>query len=493
MVIDNGEEPSKSESETIIKIEELFTPRIPKVPPVMRNHENNKGMFDPKVVSIGPYHHGKEDLQLVENVKPMVATLFLQDSGKNMDEVYSMILEKAVDAARSYYVKRSTDKYSREQFATMMLLDGCFILATIKDYFLRLDSQKSIYDDVRDHLGLLLWSSIISDIFYLVENQLPFQVLQLLMSLKFKEYDHDEGMKSINALLNFWISADYRHLKNKEKVNVNETDRESFHLLQLVRTKYLSLNKSLHVLESQMGTKKEKDKFQCKQCLKDYIRYLFCFLKKVKFKCMRLKILRCFKKQKYSEHKYNVIEYVHSFRSVTELKAKGIHFTPKSSLSREAIQFKSCCFYGRLELHPFIVNQRTKLFYSNMVAYESTRYEDPLISSYIDFMKSLIDNQDDVKELRSKHVLFNNLGSDQDVANVFKEITTYGSRIKTYQDVMQRIQDHYNSTAKTWMAEFINKFFSRPWTAIAFVAATCLFVLAFLQTYYTISPRSSHK
>ncbi|KAI7990300.1 UPF0481 protein [Camellia lanceoleosa] len=452
--------PEIMENETIIKVEELFTPRIPRVPPMMRNHENNKGMFDPKRVSIGPYHHGKEDLQLVENIKPMVATLFLLDRGKNMDEVYNMILEKVVDDARSYYVKRSIDEYNREQFAKMMLLDGCFILAIIEDFLsLSLACQKSKYDDVRNHLGIFLWFSTIQDIFYLVENQLPFQVLELLMSLNFKE---DEGMESINKLVNFLISKDIRHIQDKEKVNVNETDRESSHLLQLVRTKYLNLNK-----------------FQCKQRHKDYIRYL-----------------PFVKKEKYSKPKDNLMEYVHSFRSVTELKAKGIYFMPNSSLSLEAIEFKSRCFYGHLELHPFIVSRATKLFYSNMLAYEmvsSTRYEDSVISSYIDFMKSLIDNQDDVKELRSKHILFNNLGSDQEVANVFKEITTVGSRIEPYMNVMQRIQDHYNSTAKTWMAEFINKYFSGPWTAIALVATTCLFVLAILQTYYKISGHSTHK
>ncbi|THG12297.1 UPF0481 protein At3g47200-like [Camellia sinensis] len=488
MVIDGGEEPSKrkSESETMIEVEEsLFTPRIPRVPPVMRNHENNKGMFDPKVVSIGPYHHGKEDLQLVENIKPKVAKLFLQDSGKDMAAVYSMILEmvvdeRGVDDPRSYYDKCSTDKYSREQFANMMLLDGCFILAIIEDSFLFNANQGPKYDDFRNHLGIPLWFSTFGDIFYLLENQLPFQVLELLMSLKFKG---DEGMKSIKKVLKFLISMDTGHLGNTEDVNVNQTDWELAHLLQLVQKNFLNLNRSLHVSKSQMGTRKGKDKFQCKCRLKDYIE-----------RCH--KIFRFVKKHKYSKPKYNLKEHVRSFRSVTELKEKGIYFTPNSSLSRQDIEFKSCCFYGRLELHPVIVHGTTKLFFSNMLAYEmisSTRFEDLAITSYVDFMKLLIDNQADVKELRSKHVLFNAIGNDQDVANVFKEITIFGTNVKIYADVKQRIQDHYNSTAKTWMAACINKYFSGPWTAIAFVAATCLFVLAFLQTYYTISPCSSHK
>ncbi|XP_028074480.1 UPF0481 protein At3g47200-like [Camellia sinensis] len=447
MVIDAGEGPS--ESETINNVEELFTPRIPRVPPLMRNHENNKGMFDPKVVSIGPYHHGKEELQLVENIKNKVAKLFLQDSGNDMDAVYSMILEEVVDERgvddpRSYYDKRSTDKYSRKRFANMMLLDGCFILAIIEDFFLCAASaanQKSKYDDVKNHLGLSLWYSAHDDILYLLENQLPFQVLKLIMRLKFQE---DEGMKSIIAFLKSVIFSDTGHILNKDEVIVSETDRKPFHLLQLVRTKYLNLNQSLH---------------------------------------------------KYSKPKSDVMEYFLSFGSATELKAKGIHFRPnRRSLSLEGIEFKSWCFSGRLELHPFLVDPPYKLFMSNMIAYEMvscTRTEDLVITSYIHFMQLLIDNQDDVKELRSKHILFNALGSDQEVANVFKEFTIFGTNVMLYDDIKQRIQVHYNSTAKTWMAEFINKYFSRPWTVIAFASATCLLVLAFLQTYYTI--KSHHK
>ncbi|XP_028074489.1 UPF0481 protein At3g47200-like [Camellia sinensis] len=449
MEIDYGEGPS--ESETINKVEELFTPRIPRVPPLMRNHENSKGMFDPKVVSIGPYHHGKEDLQLVENVKPMLATLFLQDGDKNMDEVYSMILGN-IDDARGYYVKHSTHEYSPEEFATMMLFDGCFILAIIEDFFLCAANQKSKYDDVKNHLGVLIWYSALDDIFYLLENQLPFQVLQLIMSLKFKD---DEGMKSINALLNSMISSETRHIPDKDKVIVSETERKSFHLLQLARTKYLILNQSLY--KSQVSTKKEKDK--------------------------------------HSKPKSNVMEYFLSFGSATELKAKGIHFRP-NRLSLEGIEFKSWCFFGRLELHPFLVDPPYKLFMSNMIAYEMvscTRTEDLVITSYIHFMQLLIDNQDDVKELRSKHILFNALGSDQEVVNVFKEIPIFGTNVILYDDIKQRIQFHYNSTCKTWMAEFINKYFSRPWTAIGFASATCLLVLAFLQTYYTIVSSTNHK
>ncbi|KAI7991599.1 Myosin-6 [Camellia lanceoleosa] len=375
MVIDDGEEPSKSESEseTINKVEELSTPRIPRVPPLMRNHENNKGMFDPKVVSIGPYHHGKEDLQLVENVKPMACSAL----GYNLGVVpcHSMVvllyrvvlLSSGVCKVEPYYAVLLF--FHLSSFLSVLVLLGLVPLQTIPPPF---------FDD---------------------------------------------------------------------KVIVSETDRESFHLLQLARTKYLNLNQSLYILESQVSTKKEKDKFQCKQHLKDYIQHLFCY-----FKEKSLKIHGFVKKHKYSQPKSDVMEYFLRFGSATKLKAKGIHFRPNRSLSLEVIEFKSWCFYGRLELHPFLVDPPYKLFMSNMIAYEMvscTSIADLVITSYIDFMQLLIDNQDDVKELRSKHILFNALGSDQEGANVFKEITIFGTYVILYDDIKQRIQVHYNSTAKT--------------------------------------------
>ncbi|KAI8569035.1 hypothetical protein RHMOL_Rhmol02G0247000 [Rhododendron molle] len=60
--------------------------RMEKVPLAMQNNEKNMGYFDPRVVSIGPYHNGKEELQEVEKIKPIVAQLFISSSGMNMNE-----------------------------------------------------------------------------------------------------------------------------------------------------------------------------------------------------------------------------------------------------------------------------------------------------------------------------------------------------------------------------------------------------------------------
>ena len=48
--------------------------------------------------------------------------------------------------------------------------------------------------------------------------------------------------------------------------------------------------------------------------------------------------------------------------------------------------------------------------------------DDYAVTSYICFLGSLIDDADDVKELRSRHILCNFLGSDEEVTRIFHEI-----------------------------------------------------------------------
>ncbi|KAK2978435.1 hypothetical protein RJ640_023594 [Escallonia rubra] len=112
------------------------------------------------------------------------------------------------------------------------------------------------------------------------------------------------------------------------------------------------------------------------------------------------------------------------------------------------------------------------------------------VTSYIGFMKSLINHPDDVKVLRSKHILLDKLNSDEELAKIYMEISIPTVNNAFFIEVQEKIQEHYNSMAKRWIAQMISLYLSNPWTAIGLLAATLLLVLNFLQTYFTISPRS---
>ncbi|XP_047259739.1 putative UPF0481 protein At3g02645, partial [Capsicum annuum] len=190
-----------------------------------------------------------------------------------------------------------------------------------------------------------------------------------------------------------------------------------------------------------------------------------------------------------------------SYRSAMELRRAGIRFRPGKSRRLSEVKFTSFHCSALLTLPPITVDDSTKSEFLNLVAYEACpdTPDDFGITSYLTLMDSLIDHAGDVKELRSKGILLNFLGSDQEVADLFNEIARdLVPNPHAYVDVKDKIEKHYYSKSKIWIAEWKNTHFTSPWTVLAFIAA--LFViglevtstfLAGIQTYYTVHPKGS--
>ncbi|GMP86576.1 hypothetical protein CsSME_00039303 [Camellia sinensis var. sinensis] len=119
-------------------------PKIQKAQPMLREVESNKKCYDPRVVSIGPCHHGKPELEPVQRLK--------------------------IPLAREYcYAEGLTERFNYEEFAQMMFLDGCFILQYIY----------SIVNESHTVLKIIHHAPLVRRDLFLLENQLPFIVLQL--------------------------------------------------------------------------------------------------------------------------------------------------------------------------------------------------------------------------------------------------------------------------------------------------------------------------
>ena len=135
----------------------------------------------------------------------------------------------------------------------------------------------------------------------------------------------------------------------------------------------------------------------------------------------------------------------------------------------------------------------SKVYYSNLIAFEMSPDRDTVfgLTSYLNFMKALTHNADDVKVLREKCILYSLLATDEDVVEMFKSVDTYGYPNRgLFLDVKMRIEEHFNNKVRTWMAELMKTNFLSPWTVIALIAATFFLCLTFLQTYFTINPRN---
>ncbi|XXG50479.1 hypothetical protein AAC387_Pa02g4482 [Persea americana] len=436
-------------------------PRIQRVAITLREIKSNETCFDPLVVSFGPYHHGKARLMPMENHKEIAARWFVSLANNNLSAdaitesgartTYDQFVEAATkeSSPRDCYDDKFITEIEFKDFMRMMFLDGCFIL-----HFIHLVVT---WSDELFKSGHLNQPLILRDMF-LLENQIPYSILTALISLLPKKSmesseienfidrvflpQHEPTQSSWKHLTNtisFFTEMLPNLTKNKESTvgESNRADRGEdnmpFHLLDFLQSKLIG--NSANSSSSGSG----------------YWNYYF--------------------------------------RSIIELKAAGIKIGRSNSKFLKDIQFQSGIFNGHLQLPQFMVDDATKTRLLNLIAYEMCPdgFSDRAVTSYICFLDSLIDHAEDVKELRSKNILLNRLGSDDEVANLFNELANnLTPNCNTYSDVMEGIETHSRSRVKVWIAEFKHTHFTSPWTVMALMAAIFVIALTVVQTVYSV-------
>jgi hypothetical protein len=157
---------TESRAENSNQVNELMVPRVPSE---FRKMKENTDCYEPLVVSIGPYHHGKQELKEMEKLKAKMAGQFVKDSRLAAEQMYSKVKELVSDA-RECYAEESTRQFNDEKFTQMMFLDGYFILQVVSTNLKQQNLRKEEVASVRRDL-------------FLLENQLPFRVLNPLMRL----------------------------------------------------------------------------------------------------------------------------------------------------------------------------------------------------------------------------------------------------------------------------------------------------------------------
>ncbi|KAJ4972235.1 hypothetical protein NE237_005334 [Protea cynaroides] len=109
-------------------------PLIQKVPRILRENEKNKSNYDPKLVSIGPYHYGNSRLELGHTLKTKLVQQFVSHVNtktKNLQIYFqSEDFNKVAREARYYYANDATKSLDEKAFKCLMFLDGCFVNQT---------------------------------------------------------------------------------------------------------------------------------------------------------------------------------------------------------------------------------------------------------------------------------------------------------------------------------------------------------------------------
>ncbi|PPR83512.1 hypothetical protein GOBAR_AA37198 [Gossypium barbadense] len=383
---------------------------IRKVPSTLRRNKDFKKYFWPKVISIGPLHHDDRTLQESKELKLKLAAHFVKNIKVDKDSLYSN-MKKAIDDLKKCYDPQELEKYSDddEKLAWMFFVDGCAILQAV--YMRYGDDICKIYGQfIKNDLLTFVYSDLL-----LLENQIPFRVLELLTS-------SSDGEQFMNAIIRF--------------------------------------------IDDTVITPAE-DRF----CSDEWWRKLL------------------FKKEKprrWERRKEEGTKWCHShtIHNVKELKKVGISLKASETSCLTDISFNRILFVGKLCLPPISVDDSTM----NLIAYEMCPDfdNDFTVTSYMCFLDLLIDEAEDVKDLRDAGILYNRLGSDEEVAKLFNKMNTDLVPSPIYSGVKRKIHDHCKTTWIKHAAQGYHTYFRSPWTFLAFVGAITALLLGALQTYYAI-------
>ncbi|KAF2289303.1 hypothetical protein GH714_034380 [Hevea brasiliensis] len=373
---------------------------IHKVPSMLRENKEFEKHYEPRVVAIGPIH-GRLNFDYAETMKHKLAGQFMEERGIDPKALYNKIM-KNLKILKSCYEEDD---------------DGKLQKLNIK--------KDQVAFAQRD--------------MFLLENQLPFELLELLMNSVVQNTEKDGIREAISEFVcNICDSLiTIEHSATGESVK----KQQSCHLLELLREELIANF-------AKTGEKTERNKNG----------------------------------------------EPHSFRNVKELIASGILLKPTGERSLNIFFERSFLSRGILRLPSLIVDDTTAPKLKNIIALEMCPHflNDFQVTSYICFLDSLIDHPEDVQELRKAKIITNCLGSDEEVAKLFNEIgTDLVPNPDLYAKVKADIHEHYKNRCKTYLAEAYHTYFSSPWTFLAFLGALLALLFSAVQAYFSLPSEKS--
>ncbi|MQM15407.1 hypothetical protein Taro_048354 [Colocasia esculenta] len=186
-------------------------PTIWTVHPSVRKEESEA--YDPMFVSIGPLHHGNDRLLPMQNIKLRFVKNLIRRSPKNSMRNYIKAIYNCEDRARKQYAKKID--LSKEEFVTMLVLDGCFII----EFFLR----QAVEGKETTNLFGVGWSfTHLRRDLMLLENQIPFFVPVKLFE-----------MTDVPSNTYIKDGSREKHGSNGQLAQLNPVKTASYHLSRL--------------------------------------------------------------------------------------------------------------------------------------------------------------------------------------------------------------------------------------------------------------------
>lgn len=431
---------------------------IYRIPQSLRDAADDKA-YVPQIVSLGPYHHGRTRLQEMERHKWRALLHMLKRTHHDV-KLYLDSMKEVEERARLCYENCSSSSSScrigSNDFAEMMVLDGCFMLEIFRgtaEGFKKLGYARN--DPVFSMRGTM--HAIRRDM-VMLENQIPLFVLDTLLSLQLgRPAEQLAGLVAKLALV-------FLDPLTPTDEPMTARDRNKLEM----STGHASCFDPLSSAPDHVGL----------HCLDVF----------------RRSILRVgpqptpknwFRRWSHSnpiadKRRHQMIH------SATDLKDAGVKFRRRKTDRFWDIKFKD----GALNIPRLLVHDGTKSLFFNLIAFEQCHIDCTNdITSYMIFMDNLIDSAQDVSYLHSRRILEHWLGNDAEVADLFNRLcqeVVFDYNDSYLSHLSEDVNRYYNHRWNAWRATLSHRYFSNPWAIISFIAAVLLIFLTVAQTFYTI-------
>ena len=417
----SGDEKLLNEVRTMFqKLESLSSTaecRIYRVPYNLR--KVNEEAYTPQVISIGPIHHNDPRFQTMEKHKVRYLRSFIErkEIKTKLENLVGTIREME-DRIRHCYV--ATILPESDDFVKMIMLDASFIL----ELFFKIAGGGLPRDDplsVEACLYCVVWQDLL-----LLENQLPFFVLEELYDLACPDYS--KFVPLIYLTFSFFNSL-------------------NIHDVSSVNVKIQHFTDLLGTFQDRLGTFQlpYREPPVCKRRKKDgFLKY-----------------------------------------SATQLHVAGVKFKKDSSKYLGDLNFKG----GVLKIPVLEFDDNTEVLVRNIMALEQRDdRRAAFITDFYLIMDGLINTTKDVDLLIGKGIIVNFLGDNSAVKslinNLNKEIFRIG--VSNYTGLCDDLNDFYEEPWHRWKVILRDQYFSIPWRTAFTIAFIILLVLMLAQAVYFI-------
>jgi hypothetical protein len=410
----------------------------------------NEKAYIPRAFSFGPFHHGNPNLKAMEKIKAKyLRDLLSRFYDTKLGDIIKSI-EAVEEEARACYAEPIS--YSSDEFVKILVIDGCFLI----ELFRKFDCEKLVQKD-DPVVTMACISSFLSHDLALLENQVPWIVLEQLFKVTVGRY---EWKTLIQLVMEFF---GHNFLSSLPPLTVHSC-KDIKHILDLLRK----------WLVSSIG-EDQKESTSTQKHIPSATHLIEAGIK-----------FRKGPSQSMVDKKFNGEESTIPWKlmpSATHLKEAGIKFRKSTSKSILDIKFAD----GVLEIPSLLIQDTTETLFRNLISYEQcypgceTRF-----TSYAVLLDNLINTTKDLEILCDKEIIRNWM--DPEAATIFFNKLYNNTAVGEfcYANLCEQVHSHCRRQWPRWRALLVHNYFNTPWSVLSTLAALILLILTLLQTFYTI-------